>query len=91
MSPPTLQLVPDFHVPKPGATGTHQLNLLFPGEDSGGAEVRAGRGGCRERGAELVLAVCSLGGRKGEEGSDALKERGIGQGWGQIGAASTNY
>lgn len=91
MSPPTLQLVPDFHAPQPGATRTHQLDLLLPGEDGGGAEVRAGRGGWRERGAELVLAVCSLGGGKGEEGSDALKERGIGQGWGQTRAASTDY
>ena len=84
--PPTLQPVPDPRTSRPGAAGTHQLDLLLPGEDGGGAEVCAGWGGCWERGAEPVPAACSLGDGKGKEGSDALKGRGdwakLGPNWG---------
>lgn len=59
--PPTLWPVSDPHVPRPRATGTHQLDLLLPGKDGGGAEVPISQGGRQERGADVVLAACSLG------------------------------
>jgi len=77
-------------MPRPGAVGTHQLDLLLPGEDSSRAEVGAGQGGGQERGAGQAPSVRSLGSGKGEEGSGTLKVRGTGKGQGQTGAASTN-